>query len=103
MIRQAFEYHTEFSPLQYIVLTKNLLMFKSVEPTAEPDIQSFLNDPERQHRLALLGSEGWELINVQPVFRGEIKIGNHNAQSWAYGIALPTGYLLFFKRQIQSV
>jgi sensor c-di-GMP phosphodiesterase-like protein len=38
---------------------------------------------------------------VMPI-RGEVKVGNQNAQGWAYGIALPTGYLLFFKRTIQS-
>ncbi|SEB32712.1 hypothetical protein FIV41_03115 [Pseudomonas marginalis] len=103
MIRQTFEYHTEFSPLEYIVQTKKLLMFKSEEPTAEPDTQGFLQNPDRKQRLAQLGHEGWDLVSVQPVVRGEIKVGNHNAQSWAYGFALPTGYLLFFKRQIQSV
>lgn len=98
MSHQAFEYHTEFSPLQYIVRTKKLFMFKSEEPTTEPDTEGFLQDPERQHRLATLGREGWELVSVQPVVRGEIKVGHHNAQGWAYGIALPTGYLMFFKR-----
>ena len=100
MGHQKFEYHTEFSPFQYIVRTKKLFMFKSEEPTTEPDTQRFLEDPERQQRLSQLGSDGWELISVQPVLRGEVQIGNQNAQSWAYGMALPTGYLLFFKRPI---
>ncbi len=101
MSRQAFEYHTEFAPLHYFVRTKKLFMFKSEEPSTEPDIQGFLQDPEYQQRLAQLGQERWELISVQPVVRGEVHIGNQNAQGWAYGIALPTGYLLFFKRSIQ--
>ena len=101
MSRQAFEYHTEFAPLNYLVRTKKLFMFKSEEPSTEPDVQGFLQDPEHQQRLAQLGQEGWELISVQPVVRGEVQIGNQNAQGWAYGIALPTGYLLFFKRSIQ--
>lgn len=102
MSRQSFEYHTEFSPIQYIVRTKKLFMFKSEEPTTEPDIQGFLQDSAYQQRLAQLGREGWELVSVQPVVKGEVKIGNQNAQGWAYGIALPTGYLLFFKRPISS-
>jgi hypothetical protein len=32
MSRQAFEYHTEFAPLNYLVRTKKLFMFKSEEP-----------------------------------------------------------------------
>ncbi|WP_016969208.1 hypothetical protein [Pseudomonas tolaasii] len=102
MSHQPFEYHTEFSPFQYIVRTKKLFMFKSEEPTTEPDTQGFLQDQERQQRLAQLGREGWELISVQPVVRGEIKVGNQNAQGWAYGIALPTGYLMFFKRPLHN-
>lgn len=102
MPRQTFEYHTELSPLPYLVHTKKLFMFKSEVPTPEPDIQSFLQDSERQQRLTQLGREGWELVSVQPVLRGEIKVGNQNAQGWAYGIALPTGYLMFFKRLIHS-
>ena len=39
MSRQAFEYHTELSPFQYVVRTKKLVMFKSEEPTTEPDTQ----------------------------------------------------------------
>ncbi|CEI15702.1 hypothetical protein M770_34745 (plasmid) [Pseudomonas aeruginosa VRFPA03] len=30
--------------------------------------------------------------------RGVTEIGNQNAQGWAWGIALPVSYLLFFKR-----
>lgn len=100
MSRQAFEYHTVFSPFQYIVRTEKLFIFKSEEPTTEPDTQGFLEDAERQQRLSELGSDGWELVSVQPVLRGEVQIGNQNAQGWAYGMALPTGYLLFFKRPI---
>ncbi|KRP61036.1 hypothetical protein [Pseudomonas orientalis] len=100
MGHQKFEYHTEFSPFQYVVRTKKLFMFKSEEPTTEPDTQGFLEDSERQNRLAQLGSEGWELVSVQPVVKGEVKVGNQNAQGWGYGFALPIGYLLFFKRPI---
>ncbi|WP_256823601.1 MULTISPECIES: hypothetical protein [unclassified Pseudomonas] len=102
MSRQKFEYHTEFAPLDYIIRTKKLLIFKSEEPTTEPDIQGFLQSSGNSQRLTQLGQEGWELVSVQPVVRGEVKIGNQNAQGWAYGIALPTGYLLFFKRHISS-
>lgn len=53
MGRQKFGYHTEFSPFQYVVRTKKLFMFKSEEPTTEPDTQSFLENSERQ-KAALL-------------------------------------------------
>ena len=75
MSHRAFEYHTEFAPLHYLVRTKKLFMFKSEEPSTDPDVQGFLQDPEHQQRLAQLGQEGWELISVQPVVRGEVQIG----------------------------
>jgi hypothetical protein len=102
MNHQAFEYLTEFTPLLYRVQTKGFMIFKTEEPTTEPNIQAYLQDPERQALLSRLGREGWELICVQPVLKGEVKVGNQNAQAWAYGIALPTGYLLFFKRPLRS-
>jgi len=33
------------------------------------------------------------------VCRGEIKVGNQNAQAWSYGFPMPVGYLLFLKRE----
>lgn len=102
MTSAGFEYHTEFTPLLYRVQTRSFLIFKSEEPTTEPDIQAYLQDPHRQELLARLGRDGWELVSVQSVVRGEIKVGNQNAQGWAYGIALPTGYLLFFKRPLRA-
>ena len=102
MGRQKFEYHTEFAPLGYLTQTKKVLMFKSEEPTTEPDIQGFLQNLGHQQRLLELGKEGWELVSVQSVIRGDVKIGNQNAQGWAYGIALPSGFLMFFKRAIHN-
>jgi hypothetical protein len=102
MSHQAFEYRTEFTPLLYRLQTRSFLIFKSEEPTTEPDIQAYLQDPQRQELLSRLGRDGWELVSVQSVVRGEIKVGNQNAQGWAYGIALPAGYLLLFKRPLRS-
>ncbi|RIZ23118.1 hypothetical protein IPC80_33185 [Pseudomonas aeruginosa] len=49
-------------------------------------------------RILYRPQEGWELVSVQPLMRGVTEIGNQNAQGWAWGIALPVSYLLFFKR-----
>ncbi len=97
----GFEYHTEFTPLLYHSHTRGFSIFKTEAPTLTPDIQAYLQEPERRELLNRLGRDGWELVSVQPVMRGEVKIGNHNAQGWAYGLALPIGYLLFFKRLLR--
>ncbi|MDV2816347.1 hypothetical protein, partial [Pseudomonas aeruginosa] len=67
------------------------------EDTLEPDDHALLN-PLRWAEVVRLGQEGWELVSVQPLMRGVTEIGNQNAQGWAWGIALPVSYLLFFKR-----
>jgi hypothetical protein len=64
MGRQKFGYPTEFAPLGYLSRTKKLLMFKSEEPTTEPDVQGFLQNLGHQQRLSELGQEGWELVSV---------------------------------------
>ncbi len=38
------------------------------------------------------------IFHCQPLMRGVTEIGNQNAQGWAWGVALPVSYLLFFKR-----
>ncbi|MCU1765532.1 DUF4177 domain-containing protein [Pseudomonas protegens] len=93
-----YEYHTEFTPLTYMPKTAGSSLFKRDEPAFDPDVDGYLEDPGRSDRLNDLGQQGWELVTVQPVLRGETKVGNQNAQGWAYGLALPVGYLMFFKR-----
>jgi hypothetical protein len=97
-VMAAYEYHTEFTPLTYKTKTAGISLFKRDEPTLDPDVEGYLEDPGRSDRLNDLGQHGWELVAVQPVLRGETKVGNQNAQGWAYGLALPVGYLMFFKR-----
>ncbi|RMU01429.1 hypothetical protein ALP36_05648 [Pseudomonas syringae pv. coriandricola] len=46
------------------------------------------------------GREGWELVSVQQINRGHERFGNQNAQAWAVGYAISTGFLFFFKRSI---
>lgn len=91
------EYHVENIDIPYKTLTKGVAMFKHKEDTLEPDDHALLN-PLRWAEVVRLGQEGWELVSVQPLMRGVTEIGNQNAQGWAWGIALPVSYLLFFKR-----
>lgn len=93
LAKLSVRFFSEFS----IVPTKGVAMFKHKEDTLEPDDHALLN-PLRWAEVVRLGQEGWELVSVQPLMRGVTEIGNQNAQGWAWGIALPVSYLLFFKR-----
>ncbi len=64
----------------------------------EPDTNDLLGDPLRWEKVQRLGQEDWERVSIQPLMRGVTEIGNQNAQGWAWGVALPVSYLLFFKR-----
>ncbi|WP_031597491.1 DUF4177 domain-containing protein [Pseudomonas savastanoi] len=96
----TFEYTQTFVPLPYKTVTSGVLMFKSTDETTEPDIQGYLSDPETLATLNRHGREGWELVSVQQINRGHERFGNQNAQAWAVGYAISTGFLFLFKRSI---
>ncbi|MEA1765025.1 DUF4177 domain-containing protein [Pseudomonas syringae pv. tomato] len=97
-----FEYTQTFVPLPYKTVTSGVLMFKLTDETTEPDIQGYLSSPETLDVLNRYGREGWELVSVQPINRGHERFGNQNAQAWAVGYAISTGFLFFFKRSAAS-
>lgn len=98
---KKFEHRAEFVAIPFKNTTSGAWIFKSTEQTLEPDVESLLAEDEPlQTKMLELGADGWELVSTQPVCRGEIKVGNQNAQAWSYGFPMPVGYLLFFKREL---
>lgn len=98
-----YEYTQTFVPLPYKTVTSGMLMFKSIDETTQPDVERYLGDPETLAVLNRHGREGWELVSVQQINRGREQIGNQNAQGWAFGYAITTGFLFFFKRSTASL
>ncbi|KPB70289.1 DUF4177 domain-containing protein [Pseudomonas syringae pv. aptata] len=94
----TFEYTQTFVPLPYKTVTSGVFMFKSTDETTQPDVERYLSDPETLAVLNRHGKEGWDLVSVQQINRGHEQIGNQNAQGWAFGYAISTGFLFFFKR-----
>jgi hypothetical protein len=82
-----YEYTNAFVTRPYKTATTGVL-FKSTNPTFEPDVRAYLDAPESIETLNAYGRDGWELVSVQQVLRGHEQIGNQNAQGWAYGYAL---------------
>lgn len=94
-----FEHRVEYVDVPFKAMTSGTWIFKTTVLTLEPDAAALLDVREPlQKILYKLGAEGWELVSTQSVCRGEVKVGNQNAQAWSYGFPLPIGYLLFFKR-----
>ena len=97
---KKFEHRADYVAIPFKNATSGAWIFKSTEQTLEPDVASLLAEEEQlQKKMLELGAQGWELVSTQPVCRGEIKVGNQNAQAWSYGFPMPVGYLLFFKRE----
>ncbi len=98
---KKFEYRAEHVAIPFKNTTSGTWIFKNTEQTLDPDIASLLDEEGRLQKMMLeLGAEGWELVSAQPACRAEIRVGNQNAQAWSYGFAMPIGYLLFFKREV---
>ncbi|MBV6220241.1 hypothetical protein DZA01_30395 [Pseudomonas aeruginosa] len=99
-MKQTFEYHIENIDIPFQDLPQPVRLLgrqRGTDKTLEPDANA-LSDPLHWEQVQRLGQEGWELVSVQPLMRGVTEIGNQNAQGWAWGVALPVSYLLFFKR-----
>ncbi|AZC24808.1 MAG: hypothetical protein ACQZ2J_01875 [Pseudomonas piscis] len=99
MSEKRFEHRIEHLPIPFRTQQRGTLMFKTEESTLEPDLPALLQNESFRAELDKLGKAGWELVAVQAVCRGEIKVGNQNMQAWAYGFPMPIGYLLFLKRE----
>ncbi|HBP6412299.1 hypothetical protein [Pseudomonas aeruginosa] len=100
-MKQTFEYHIENIDIPYQAPLQSVSLLgrqRRTDKTLEPDANALLGDSLRWEKVQLLGQEGWELVSVQPLMRSVTEIGNQNAQGWAWGVALPVSYLLFFKR-----
>ncbi|HBO8416230.1 TPA: hypothetical protein L5A77_004159 [Pseudomonas aeruginosa] len=100
-MKQTFEYHIESIDIPFQDLPQPMRLLgrqRRPDKALEPDMNALLGDPLRWEKVQRLGQEGWELVSVQPLMRGVTEIGNQNTQGWAWGVALPVSYLLFFKR-----
>ncbi|MCX4210336.1 hypothetical protein [Pseudomonas aeruginosa] len=100
-MKQTFEYRIENIDIPYQDLPQSVRPLgrqRRTDKALEPDTNALLGNPLRWEKVQRLGQEGWELVSVQPLMRGVTEIGNQNAQGWAWGVALPVSYLLFFKR-----
>lgn len=71
---------------------------RRTDESLEPNIHGLINTAVRWAQVPTLDQEGRKLVSIQPPKRGVTEIGDQNVQGWAWGVALPVSYLLFFKR-----
>ena len=96
-IKQPFEYHVENIVIPY----KNPHQGRRDVQTQRRHLgtrRPRLAQPSALGRGRASGSGRLGAGERSATHAGVTEIGNQNAQGWAWGVALPVSYLLFFKR-----
>ncbi len=99
---KAYYYHTTYFPVQYEERSRVSDGTETALPDTEPMAESLLENPEYGEHLALMGNDGWELVNVQPLLRGIHESDlNHNG-GYGFGYSLTAGFYLFWKKEYEK-
>ncbi|MGH9854808.1 MAG: hypothetical protein ACREBD_33675 [Blastocatellia bacterium] len=91
-----FEYQTTFVPVVYLIEEKGDWLFKEADSPHEPIVESLTGNPAYEQHLKRMGNEGWELVSVQSLLKGVVKM----YPTTGMGYSLTAGYYLFWKREI---
>ena len=71
-------------------------------PDIDPLAETLLENPEYAEHLALMGNDGWELANVQPLLRGVYEADSSTSGGYGYGYSLTAGFYLFWKKEYEK-
>lgn len=86
-----FEYQISYYNIAYFIDEKQPFMVGTGLPT-DPNPGSFDYNTDYMEEITRFGSEGWELVSVQPLLRGCY----NDATGVSY--SLTAGYYMFWKR-----
>jgi len=73
-------------------------IFKGSELQTEPDPTSLTQDAGFGRLFQEMGREGWELVSVQPLLRGQYDKGG--GFPYGLGYSITAGYFFFWKRPV---
>ena len=90
-----FEHTVTYVPIQYHE-GKQGTVFKRPALQTHPDPASLSNDPNFARLFRQMGQEGWELISVQPLLKGQYERGT--GFPYGLGFSITAGYYFFWKR-----
>ena len=99
---KAFYYHTTYFPVQYEERNGFGDGAGTVYPETEPLAESLLESSDYGEHLALMGNDGWELINVQPLLRGVHESDISASGGYGFGYSLTAGFYLFWKKEYEK-
>jgi hypothetical protein len=91
----VFEHTVTYIPVRYQAGQGGGL-FKGPALQTEPDPASLSQDANFERLFRQMGQEGWELVGVQPLLRGQYDRGG--GFPYGLGYAITAGYYFFWKR-----
>ena len=94
-----FEHTVTYLPVQYYPGRERGLVFKHRGPEIYPEPASLWDNPDYEQYFALMGQEGWQLVSVRPLLRGEPgKVQDTDGSLYGIGPSITAGYYFFWKR-----
>jgi hypothetical protein len=90
-----FEYTVTYVPVRYRERQSGGL-FKGPALQTEPEPASLSQDASLERLFRQMGQEGWELVSVQPLLRGQYDTGG--GFPYGLGYSITAGYYFFWKR-----
>jgi hypothetical protein len=99
MQRQRFEYSTSYFPLAYEAVREGMLFFKGPPMPTNPLTADFVQSSQYQDHMQTMGTEGWELVGVQPALRATV-LSPKKSEGQILSYPTTSGYFFFWKRMI---
>jgi hypothetical protein len=91
----AFQYKTVFFPIEY---AERWNQFDETLPPKLAKIESILGNEKYETMMNKMGEQGWELVSVQTVLRGEYNYDSIREGGYGYGYSLTDGFMFFWKK-----
>ena len=91
------EHTVTYVPVRYHE-SKSGGIFRGPPLRTDPDPASLCQDASFERLFREMGQEGWELVSVQPLLRGQYDKGGGFAYGMGYSIT--AGYYFFWKRPL---
>jgi hypothetical protein len=90
-----FEYTVTYVPVRYQEGGRGSI-FRGPALVTEPEPASLSQDANFERLYCQMGQDGWELVSVQPLLRGQYATGG--GFPYGLGYAITAGYYFFWKR-----
>jgi len=94
-----YRYKTTFFPIEY---AERWNQHDELLTPKMAKIDSLIGNERYENMLEEMGEQGWELVSVQSVLRGEYDYDRISEGGYGYGYSLTDGYMFFWKKEYFS-